>query len=684
MKKVENTPRALKNKYKHRLHDDDRIDNYFWLKERDNPEVIKYLNQENNYYKKMTKNQKGFEDKLFDEMKLRINRDEVSVPYFYNGYWYLTKFKKGQEYPIYLRKKLNLKAKEEVLFDCNIMSKDYKYFDLGSISISPNNKMAAFSVDTVSRRLYSIMVKDLETGRIFDFELKGTSGSCVWSNDSKYIFYSTKNIETLRSESIKRFDLENSSQKNIYEEVDLTFSVNVSKSKSNEFIFINSYSTLTTETRFLNSKDPLGEFKIFQRRIKNLEYYVFHFNDFFYLLTNSDNSFNFKIVKTPIDNTEKENWITFFQHKKKSLIEDFDVFKKYYVLTFRTRGLNSLNIFKWNNNERYSLPINNKTYTLSTSSNLDFNTHKLRYNYSSLTEPFSVREINMKTKKNKILKEQKIYGGSFNKNNYISKRIWATGHDNVKIPISIVFNKKYKLSSKTPLLIYGYGSYGHTIDPNFSSLRLSLLDRGFAFAIAHVRGSEYLGRKWYEEGKLLKKRNTFYDFISCSEYLIEINYTSKKHLYAYGGSAGGLLMGAVVNMRPDLYNGVILAVPFVDVVTTMLDKDIPLTTSEYDEWGDPNNKEFYNYIKSYSPYDNLRNKRYPNIFVTSGFYDSQVQYWEPTKWVAKLREMEKNDSLLLYNINMSTGHSGSSGRFDFLKEKAKEYSFLLSLENNNK
>ena len=408
MKKVENTPRASKNKYKHRLHDDDRIDNYFWLKERDNPEVIKYLNQENNYYKKMTKNQEGFEDKLFDEMKLRINRDEVSVPYFYNGYWYLTKFKKGCEYPIYIRKKLTLNSEEELLFDCNLMSKEYKYFDLGSISISPNNKMAAFSIDTVSRRFYTIMVKELDEKKILDFKLKGTSGSCVWSNDSKYIFYSKKNSKTLRSESVNRFDLDKLSEKKIYKENDLTFSVNVSKSKSKEYIFINSYSTLTTETRFLKSDHPLSKFKILQKRIKNLEYYVFHFKKYFYLLTNSDNSFNFKIVKTLIDKTEKKNWITFFEHRKKILIEDFDVFENYFVLTQRKMGLNNLNIFSWNKNEGYSLPIKNKTYTLSTSLNLDFNTHKLRYNYSSLTEPFSVREFNMKTKKIKSSRSKKF------------------------------------------------------------------------------------------------------------------------------------------------------------------------------------------------------------------------------------------------------------------------------------
>ena len=437
---------------------------------------------------------------------------------------------------------------------------------------------------------------------------------------------------------------------------------------------------MTTETRFLNSKDPLGEFKIFQRRIKNLEYYVFHFNDFFYLLTNSDNSFNFKIVKTPIDNTEKENWVTFFQHKKKSLIEDFDVFEKYYVLTYRTRGLNSINIFKWNNNEGYSLPMNNKTYTLSTSSNIDFNTHKLRYNYSSLTEPFSVREINMKTKKNKILKEQKIYGGSFNKNNYMSKRIWATGHDNVKIPISIVLNKKYKLSSKTPLLLYGYGSYGHTIDPNFSSLRLSLLDRGFAFAIAHVRGSEYLGRKWYEEGKLLKKRNTFYDFISCSKHLIKFNYTSKKHLYAYGGSAGGLLMGAVVNMRPDLYNGVILAVPFVDSLTTNLDHSLPLTVGEFKEFGNAKKyKKHFEYIKNYAPYNNIKKQNYPNMLVTTSLFDNRVLFDEPLKYVAKLRDYKKDNNVLLLKTEMQGGHGGKSGRDSAIEEIALDYAFIFKI-----
>jgi len=679
-------PLAKQKLFKHKIHDDIRIDEFYWLNDRENPKVFEYLKNENEYYEKMTLKTKGFQNLIFNEMKSRIKEDETSVPYFHNKYWYITKYEKGKDYPIYVRRKISLSAEEEILFNCNELANDHEYFNLSSINISPDNKKAAFSVDLVSRRLYTIRVKDLESGKLLDTKIENTSGGSVWSRDSSNLFYTTKNTKTLRSESVYRHNILSPIELDslIYKEKDNTFSVYVSLSKSEEYIFINSYSTLTTESRFIKANEPFNTFKLIQKRIFNLEYSVAHYKDTFYVFTNADGAFNFKIMKTSVDETKKVNWKPFIVHREDCLLEDLDVFENYFVLSERINGLTKIFISSWDSKNKFHLPIKGQTYTLSTSGNITFNTSKLRYNFSSLTSPHSVIEFDMQTKRVEILKEQNVLGGSFKKENYISTRIWASGQDDVKIPISLVYKKNTKLSLNTPILLYAYGAYGHTIDPDFSSIRLSLLDRGFVFAIAHVRGGEYLGRKWYDHGKLLNKRNTFNDFISCSKHLINMKFTSKEHLYAYGGSAGGLLMGVIVNQASELYNGVIAAVPFVDVVTTMLDETIPLTTSEFDEWGNPKNKEYYYYIKSYSPYDNVKKQNYPNMLVTSGFYDSQVQYWEPAKWVSRIRKLKLDNNVLYFNINLKAGHGGASGRYQFLREKAKEYMFLLDLESINK
>ena len=443
---------------------------------------------------------------------------------------------------------------------------------------------------------------------------------------------------------------------------------------------IGCYSTLTSEYRFLNANTPLGEFNLFQPRERGLEYGVSHYDDSFYVLTNKDGATNFKLMKTSEKKTQKEHWTDMIPHRPEVLLEDIDIFKDYLVLSERSNGLNKIRIMRWDKKEDYYLPFDNETYTAGTGANPEFDTEILRYGYNSLTTPSSTIDYNMITREQQVMKETEVLGGTFDKNNYESKRVWATAEDGTKIPVSMVYRKGIKLNGKNPLLFYAYGSYGSTIDPYFSSVRLSLLDRGFIYAIAHVRGGEYLGRQWYEDGKLLKKKNTFTDFIDASKFLISEKYTSPEHLYASGGSAGGLLIGAVVNQAPELYNGVIASVPFVDVVTTMLDDSIPLTTGEYDEWGNPNNPEYYTYMKSYSPYDNVTTKEYPNILVTTGLHDSQVQYWEPAKWVAKLRELKKGQSVLLLQTNMDAGHGGASGRFEVLKEVAMDYVFLLDLE----
>ena len=677
-----NVPQASKKPKQLVAHDDVRIDNFYWLNNREDQEVIDYLNTENAFYEEKTKHTKPFQEALFTEMKSRIKEDDTSVPYKYNGYWYIVRFETGKDYPIYIRKKETLEASEELLFDCNEMAKEFDYFKLSGINISPDNKLAAFGVDTVSRRQYTIKIKNLETGELYPETIESTTGGSTWANDNKTLFYTRKDAITLRSDKIYKHLLNSPITKDtlIFNEKDETYTTHINKSKSKKYLIISSQSTLTTEYQILDANTPDGEFKLFHPRTENLEYYVSHYQDHFYILNNNDGAKNYKLSKTKISQTNSKYWEDVIEHRENTLLEDLEIFKEYLVINERTDGLNKIRIMRWDKSQDYYLPFNNETYTAYTSTNIDFDTETLRYNYNALTTPNSTIDFNMRTKESVIKKEQEVLGGVFNKENYTSERVWAKASDDTKIPISLVYKKGIKLSGSNPLLIYAYGAYGSTIDPYFSTIRLSLLDRGFIYAIAHVRGGEYLGRRWYENGKLFNKKNTFTDFIVCSEYLVEKKYTSSEHLYAMGGSAGGLLIGAVINMAPKLYKGVVAAVPFVDVVTTMLDDTIPLTTGEYDEWGNPNKKAYYDYIKSYSPYDNVEDKQYPNILVTTGLHDSQVQYWEPAKWVAKLRYCKANTSDIFLKTNMKTGHGGASGRFEVLKEYAEEYAFLLDME----
>ena len=664
------------------LHGDTRVDDYYWMNDREDPEVIAHLKKENTYYEKLTAHTKDFQDVLFEEMKGRIKEDDASVPYKKNGYWYVTRYETGKEYPIYSRHKEHLNAPEEIMFNCNEMAEGHEFFNLGGIAISPNNNLAAFGIDTVSRRQYTIQIKNLETGEIYLDKIDNTTGGSVWANDNKTMFYSKKDPVTLRSDKIYRhkFGADATDDQMVFHEEDETFGTYVYKSKSNKYLIIGSYSTLTSEFRTLNANSPDDEFQVFSPRVRGLEYSISHFDDSFYILTNKDKARNFKLMKVGENMTSSEHWKEFIPHRDDVLLEDIDIFKDYYVVSERENGLNKLKISRWDKKDSYYLPFDSETYTAYVSTNPEFNTDTLRYTYNSMTTPSSVIDFNMRTKEKVVKKEQEVLGGKFEKENYKSERIWATARDGVKVPMSIVYHKDTEIGANTPVLQYAYGSYGSTIDPYFSTVRLSLLDRGFVYVLTHVRGGQYLGRQWYEDGKLLNKKNTFTDFIDCSKYLIENNYTSADHLYAMGGSAGGLLMGAVMNMAPELYKGIIAAVPFVDVVTTMLDDSIPLTTSEFDEWGNPNEKKYYDYMKSYSPYDNVVAQNYPNTLVTSGLHDSQVQYFEPAKWVAKLRDIKTDTNLLLFDINMDAGHGGASGRFESLREVAKEYAFILDLE----
>ena len=666
------------------IHGDTRLDPYYWLNDREDPEVIQYLEDENSYTRAVLKSTEKMQKQLFEEMKGRIKEDDSSVPYFLNDYWYIRRYEKGKDYPIFTRKHKTLDAAEEILLDVNELAKDLSYCQVSGLSVSPDNTKLTYGIDTLSRRIYTIKVKDLISGETLKDEIHGVSSYAAWAADSETFFYTLKDKETLRTDKIFRHKIGDTQADDamVFEEKDETFYAFVYPSKSREYIMIGSTSTLTSEYRYLPSDKPTGKFKTIQKRQRGLEYNVAHFEDMFYISTNADNSTNFKLVKVPVASPNKKNWTDVLPHRDDVLLEGVELFRDFMVVSERIDGLLQLRVVKWDGSEDYYMDFESETYSASLGTNVDFDAQTFRYNFTSLTTPSSVIDFNTVTKTKEVKKEQEVLGGTFDKSNYVAERLWATADDGTKIPISLVRHIDTALTSKTPLLQYGYGSYGNTIDPYFSSVRLSLLDRGFVFAIAHVRGGEYLGRTWYESGRQLTKKNTFTDFIACSKFLIDVSYTSTGHLYAMGGSAGGLLMGAIMNMAPELYKGVVAAVPFVDVLTTMLDDSIPLTTAEYDEWGNPNDETYYRYIKSYSPYDNVKPLAYPNTLVTTGLHDSQVQYWEPAKWVAKLRDVQQGDNLILLHTNMDAGHGGASGRFEALKEVAMEYAFLLYLEKN--
>ncbi len=659
---------------------DIRIDNYYWLRERENPEVIAYLEQENKYTEEKLKHTKDFQENLFKEMKSRIKEDDSSAPLFYNGYYYITRTEQGKEYPIIIRKK-HLDDKEEVLLECNEMAVPYEYFELGDYDVSPNNKILAYSTDTVSRRLYTIYLKDLTGETTYDEKIPNTTGTIVWANDNKTIYYTLQDTETLRPYRVMKHRLGTPIENDVlvYEEKDEVFATGISKTKTNKYIIIGSYSTLTQEYRLIDADNADAPITLFAPRQKGLEYDIFHHENEFFIRTNL-NAENFRIMTCPEDKTQPDNWKEFTPYNPEVLTEELEIFKDFLVVSERKKGLTQLKVINLNDHSDYYINFNDEAYSAYIGHNPEYDTTALRYGYTSLTTPFTLYRKNMATQEQEIIKQEEVVGGH-NPEDYISKRLYAPSRDGKQIPISIVYKKTTQLNDQTPLLQYGYGSYGVNVEPNFSKSLLSLLDRGFVYAIAHVRGSQTLGREWYEDGKFLKKKNTFFDFIDCSKYLIQEGYTSAEHLYAEGGSAGGLLMGAISNYNPELYKGIIAQVPFVDVLTTMLDPSIPLTTGEYEEWGNPNEEEYYFYIKSYSPYDNVEKKEYPNILVTTGLHDSQVQYWEPAKWVAKLRELKTDNNTLLLKTNMEAGHGGASGRFEFLKEIALNYTFLLDLEN---
>lgn len=675
-------PKAKKINKVLEIHGDHRQDPYFWLNERENPEVLHYLNEENAYCEEVMRDTEDFQQLLFDEMKARYKEDDQSLPYFFNEYWYIVKFLEGKEHPVFTRKSQTLENAEEILLDVNVLAEGQKFFEVGSVAVSPNNNLMSYSSDTMGRRIYNLNFKNLETGEILQDQIPNTTGKAVWANDNEHVFYIRKD-ESLRAFQVYMHQLGTDSSQDVlvFHEEDDTFDVNVFKTKSLEYIFISSSSTISDEQRFIPADNVLADWKIIQPRIDDLEYSVEHYQDEFYIITNADEATNFKIVKTKVATPGIENWTEVIPHRKEVLLEGFEIFNDYFVVEEREEGLLQIKIIDNQDNSFHFLPFSDPTYTAYIGLNLEFDTHKLRFGYTSLTQPSSTFEYDMKERTTKLLKQQEVLEEGFAPENYISERVWATARDGKKVPISMVYHKDTRKSTETPFLLYGYGSYGHTVDASFSNVRLSLLNRGFIFAIAHIRGGEYMGREWYEDGKMLQKKNTFFDFIDVAKYLVAENYTSSKHLYAMGGSAGGLLMGAVINYEPELFNGIVAQVPFVDVVTTMLDETIPLTTGEFDEWGNPKKKKYYDYMKSYSPYDNIEAKDYPNMLITTGFHDSQVQYWEPAKWTARLRELKTDNNILLFKTDMSSGHGGASGRFESLKEDSLEYAFLMKIEN---
>ena len=675
--KIQVNPHALEK------HGHVRIDDYYWLRERDHPDVTSYLRAENDYAQAVLAHTEGLQTKLFEEIKGRIKEVDFSVPFKIKDFWYFIRFQKGSEYPLYCRKSEGPESKEELMVDANELAKGHDYFSLGNWVISPGQNILAFATDTQGRRIYTIQFKDLSKGELLPDVIESVTGNMAWANDNLTLLYARQDPQTLRSSRIYRHVLGTppSTDELVYEEKDETFSVFVTKSKSRKYLFIGSHQTISSEYRFLDADTPTEKLTVFQARERDHEYDLDHLGEYFYIRTN-DQAKNFRLMKASAGQTGKASWEEVIPHQADVLLEGFELFDNYLVVEERKQGLIHFRIRDWHTGEDHDLDFGEPTYLATPGDNVESQTSLFRFGYTSMTTPMTIYDYHMATREKTLLKREEVLG-NFQIAHYQTERLYATASDGISIPISLVYRKGFQRNGTHPLLLYGYGSYGASMDASFSSPRLSLLDRGFVFAIAHIRGGEELGRVWYEDGKLLKKKNSFTDFLACADFLVEARYANPQALFAMGGSAGGLLIGAVVNMRPDRFHGVVAQVPFVDVVTTMLDPDIPLTTGEYDEWGDPNQPAYYEYMLSYSPYDQVRAGSYPHMLVTSGLHDSQVQYWEPTKWVAKLRALKTDDRRLLLKTNMEAGHSGLSGRFQRYKETAFIYAFLLDLSGMN-
>ena len=660
-------------------HGQVRVDDYYWLRERDNPEVIRYLNDENAIAAKAMAHTREFEKKLFEEIKGRIKQTDLSVPYKRDDYFYYTRFEAGKEYPIYCRKLAALDAPEQVMLDGNALAQGHEFFSIGGSAVSSGQDLLAYATDTQGRRIHTTYVKSLTGGAVLPDVIANVSENLAWGNDNRTLFYGKQDETTLRQHQIWRHIVgtDPAADQLVYQEDDETFGVYIFKTKSKRYLLLVSAQTIAHEYRYLDADEPLGACKIFLPRARGHEYQIDHIGDRFIIRTN-DQAKNFRLMATPVAQPGREYWREIIPHRDDVYLGDFDLFKDYLVLEERARGLTQIRVVPWSGSGAHYLEFAEPAYRAHLGANMEFDTKIVRFDYTSMKTPQSIYDYDMDTRQRRLLKQEEVLGG-FNADNYVTERLHARAADGTEIPLSLLYRKGLKKDGQNPTLLYGYGSYGVSIDAAFASPRLSLVDRGFVFAIAHIRGGQELGRQWYDDGKLLKKKNTFSDFVACAEFLISDRFTNSEKLFAMGRSAGGLLIGAVSNLRPDLFKGVVAEVPFVDVVTTMLDASIPLTTGEYDEWGDPHKKEFYDYMLSYSPYDNVAKKNYPAMLITGGVHDSQVQYWEPAKWVAKLRELKTDNNPVLLKTNMDAGHGGASGRFRRHQETAFSYVFLLDL-----
>ncbi len=671
-------PRAEIIPHEFQEHGGTRTDNYYWLKERESEEVIDYLTRENEYAENVMSHTTAMQKVIFEEIKERYKKDDSSVPYLDNEYFYYERFEQDLEFAFQCRKKGSLDAPEQIVIDENALAEGHHFFRARSASVSPDGHIAAYGIDTKGRRFYTIHFKDLVTGESLPDLIPDVTGQVVWSNDNRHVFYSRQEPSTLRWYQIWRHEVGSETPDVlVYEEKDDTFWASIGKTRSERYIIIHLGHTLSTEIRYLDADDPFGEFRIFQTREMGHEYSIEHLGDRFFILSNRDAK-NFRIMETPVGRTGEENWKEVIPHYEDVLLEDMLAFEKHLVIKEWKEGLIRMRIVPLDGGEHHFINFGEPAYNAWFDENPGQDTELLRIGYTSLNTPESVFRYDMTTRSKELLKQTEILGG-FDRDNYVTERLWAEARDGTAVPISIVYRKGMKRDGSSPLYLYAYGSYGGNMTASFRSYRLSLIDRGVTFAIAHVRGGAELGRAWYEDGRQHAKKNTFRDFIDCAEHLIAEGYTSSDRLYAVGGSAGGLLVGVVINDRPDLFHGAIASMPFVDVVTTMFDSSIPLTTSEYDEWGNPNIKEDYDYMLSYSPYDNVSARDYPNLLVTTGLHDSQVQYWEPAKWVAKLRAYNTSDNRILLKTNMEAGHHGTMGRFARHEETAFEYAFILDL-----
>ncbi|HXV90026.1 MAG TPA: S9 family peptidase [Gemmatimonadales bacterium] len=672
-------PRAAQRPHRLEAHGDVRVDEYYWLNQRDDPEVIRYLEAENAWTEAVMAHTRPLQDSLFDEIKGRIRQDDRSVPYRLDGYWYYTRFEQGREYPLYARKRGSLDAPEELLLDVNLLAQGHAFFAAASVQVGPGTSILSHAADTLGRRIYTIRFRDLTTGRDLPDEIPSATANVAWAMDGRTVFYTRQDPVTLRWHRVYRHTLGTDPAQDplVYEETDETFSVSVSRTKSRRFIVIGAHQTLSDEYRFVAAARPDEPFTMLQPRERGLEHDVDHFGDFWYIRTNLE-ARNFRLVRAPLARPDRAHWEEVVPHRPDVLLQGFELFRDHLVLAERERGLTRLRVRPWRGGTPHDVQFAEPAYVVFPTQNLEFDTPILRFAYQSLTTPASTYDYDMATRQRTLLKREEVLGG-FDPAAYEARRLYARATDGTEVPVSLVFRKDLRRQGPQPLLLYGYGSYGSSTEPGFSAPRLSLLDRGFVYAIAHVRGGQELGRWWYEDGKLLKKRNTFTDFIAVAEHLVAEGWTTPGMLYAQGGSAGGLLMGAVLNLRPDLFHGVVAQVPFVDVVTTMLDASIPLTTAEYDEWGNPGDSTYYRYMLSYSPYDNVARVAYPHVLVTTGLHDSEVQYFEPAKWVARLRARRTDANRLLLKTNLQAGHGGASGRAERWRETAFVYAFLVDL-----